>query len=99
MSGLSGTVVLRNNGGNDVSVSANGSFAFATKLVDGAAYGVTVKTNPTGQICAVSNGSGTVSGGNVTSVAVTCSTPSYSVGGPCRACRGRWCCRTTAVTI
>ena len=37
-SGLSGTVVLQDNGGDDLSVSANGSFTFATSLVSGAAY-------------------------------------------------------------
>ena len=52
VTGLSGTVVLQDNGGDDLSVSANGSFAFATKLADGSAYSVTVKSNPTGQSCA-----------------------------------------------
>ena len=46
VSGLSGTVVLQDNGGDDLSVSANGAFTFATKLADGAAYSVTVKTQP-----------------------------------------------------
>ncbi|HEX5194061.1 MAG TPA: Ig-like domain-containing protein, partial [Solirubrobacteraceae bacterium] len=32
VSGASGTVVLQDNGGDDLSVSANGSFAFATKI-------------------------------------------------------------------
>ena len=46
------------------------------------AYSVTVKTNPSGQSCAVSNGSGTVGSANVTNVAVSCtSVASYSVGG------------------
>ena len=82
VSGLSGTVVLQDNGGDDLSVSANGPFTFATKLASGAAYAVTVKTNPSGQTCAVSNGSGTIGSANVTNVAVTCTTtPTYSVGG------------------
>ena len=82
VSGLSGTVVLRNNGGDDLSVSVNGPFGFATKLADGSAYSVTVKSNPSGQTCTVSNGSGTVSGANVTNVAVNCvATQVYSVGG------------------
>ena len=72
VSGLSGTVVLQDNGGDDLSVSANGSFTFATALASGAAYGVTVKTNPSGQTCTVSNGSGTIGSANVTSVTVTC---------------------------
>ena len=60
VSGLSGTVVLQDNGGDDLSVSANGSFTFATALAAGAAYAVTVKTSPSGQSCTVSGGSGTV---------------------------------------
>jgi hypothetical protein len=83
LSGLSsGTVVLQDNGGDNLSVTANGSFAFATALPSGAAYSVTVKTNPSGQSCSVANGSGTVGSANVTSVAVTCtSAPTYTVGG------------------
>ena len=79
VSGLSGTVVLQNNGGNDLSVSANGSFAFSTQLASGAAYAVTVKSSPSGQTCAVSNGSGTVAGANVTTVAVACASAVVNV--------------------
>jgi Putative esterase len=71
-SGLSGTVVLRNNGGDDLTVTANGSFAFATKLAGGAAYEVTVKTNPSGQSCSVANGTGTIAAADVTNVTVSC---------------------------
>ncbi len=82
VAGLTGTVVLQDNGGDDLSVSANGSFTFATKVASGAAYAVTVKTNPAGQTCTVSNGSGTVGSANVTNVAVSCTTtPTYSIGG------------------
>src|SRR5208337_3762634 len=82
VSGLSGTVVLQDNGGDNLSVSANGTFTFATSLVSGSAYSVTVKTNPAGQACTVSNGSGTVGSANVTSVSVSCSNAaSYTVGG------------------
>src|SRR6185312_14186349 len=72
VSGLSGSVVLQDNGGDNLTVSANGSFTFATKLASGASYNVTVQTNPTGQTCTTANGTGTVSGANVTNVAVTC---------------------------
>jgi hypothetical protein len=74
ISGLSGTVVLENNAGNDLSTTANGTFAFSTPLVQGAAYNVTVKTNPAGQTCTVANPSGTVGTANVTNVSVTCVT-------------------------
>jgi len=80
-SGLTGTVVLQNNGGNNLSVTANGSFTFGSKVADGTAYAVTVATQPAGQTCAVANGSGRASA-DVTNVAVTCTTnPTYSVGG------------------
>ena len=75
-------MVLQDNGADNLSVSANGPFTFATALPAGAAYAVTVKTNPSGQTCSVTNGSGTVGAANVTNVAVTCAaTPDLSVGG------------------
>ena len=82
VSGLSGTVVLQDNGGDNLSVTANGSFTFATSLASGAAYSVTVKTNPSGQTCTVTSGTGTVGTANVTNVAVSCANvPKYTVGG------------------
>jgi len=81
ITGLVGTVVLQNNGGDDLTVAVSGGFAFATKLYDGATYGVTVATQPQGQRCVVSNGNGTVSG-DITSVSINCGfTISGSVSG------------------
>lgn len=80
----SGTVVLQNNAGNDLSVSSGGSgaFTFSEAIFDGSAYAVTVKDQPGGGLsCAVSNGSGTVAGANVTNVTITCSSGPFSVGG------------------
>jgi hypothetical protein len=56
------------------------SFA-ATGLEKGAAYAVTVKTQPTlpTQYCVVTRGSGTVATSNVTNVAVDCTTTAFSV--------------------
>src|SRR6266702_3752784 len=81
ISGLSGTVVLRNNGGNDLTVSANGSFTFSAPVAQGSPYAVTVLTQPAGQTCTVANGSGTLAGANITNVTVTCSAIVFSVGG------------------
>src|SRR5882672_7620572 len=81
VSGLTGTgLVLQNNGGNDLAVSANGAFTFLTALKKGQSYSVTVRTQPSGQSCTVANGTGSVSA-NVTNVAVTCVTDAYTVGG------------------
>jgi len=71
---LGGTLVLQNNGGNDLSLTTNSAFTFTTALVAGSAYSVTVKTQPPAQVCAVSNGSGTLVSSNVTNVAVSCVT-------------------------
>jgi len=76
VSGLTGTgLVLQNNGGNDLAISANGAFTFLTALKKGASYSVTVLTPPSGEGCSVTNGGGTVASTNVTDVAVTCATP------------------------
>ena len=80
VSGLSGTVVLQDNGGDNLSVTANGSFTFATTLTSGSAYSVTVLTNPTGQTCTVTSGSGTIASANVTGVAVACAASTGGTG-------------------
>jgi hypothetical protein len=81
VSGLTGTgLVLRNNGGNDLAVSADGPFTFSTAIAGGGAYSVTVFTQPSGQSCTVANGAGTISA-NVTNVAVNCVTAAYTIGG------------------
>ena len=82
--GAGKSVGLLNNGGDGVTVNANGGFTFATALASGAAYNVTVGTQPTGQTCSVTNGSGTVGAANITNVAVACvnNPPStYTIGG------------------
>jgi hypothetical protein len=81
VSGLSGAVVLRINGGNALSVSANGPFAFGVRLADGSTYNVTVATQPAGQGCSVTGGSGAIAGANVTSVSVSCTANAFTVGG------------------
>ena len=78
--GLSGTVVLQDNGGDNLSVSANGPFTFSTPVAGGTGYNVTVKTNPSGQTCTVSSASGTVASANITNVAVSCTGGGGSAG-------------------
>ncbi len=72
VSGLTDTVVLQNNGGNNLTISANGAFIFTTEIANGSTFAVTVSTQPSGQTCSVTNDSGTISDANVTNVAVTC---------------------------
>jgi hypothetical protein len=81
VSGLTASgLVLVNNGGNELSVAANASaFTFTSLLSSGTAFAVTIQSQPTGETCSVTNGTGTVSA-DVTSISVTCSS-SASGGG------------------
>jgi 6-phosphogluconolactonase (cycloisomerase 2 family) len=77
VTGLTGSgLVLQDNAGDDLPISASGPFTFLQTVGSGSGYAVTVKTQPTspGQTCAVTNGSGTVGSANVTNVLVTCTT-------------------------
>ncbi len=73
MSGLTGSVTLKNNGVDTLVRTTNGGFTFATPLLTGSAYAVTLSSQPAGQTCTVANGSGTIAAANVTNVTVTCS--------------------------
>jgi uncharacterized repeat protein (TIGR03803 family) len=82
VSGLSGKgLVLQLSGGATLAVTANGTATFATSLVSGKSYQVTVQTQPSSpqQVCSVANGSGTIGAGNV-AVGVTCVTAASTVG-------------------
>jgi len=76
VNGLFGTgLVLENNGGNALTVNANGAATFTTALASGTAYNVTVRTQPTAtpaQTCTVASGTGTVASAAVTGIAVSC---------------------------
>lgn len=84
VSGLDGEgLVLQNNGGTNVTISANGTFAFPTLEMSGAAYDVTVLTQPTNrwQTCAVVAGTGNVATQDVSDIEVHCETNQYTVRG------------------
>jgi hypothetical protein len=81
VSGLSGTLVLQNNGGDNLTRTADGDFTFNTAVEDGKAYSVTVSSQPTGQTCTVTNGAGTINGADVANAQVACVTNTYKVGG------------------
>lgn len=69
--GSSLSVILQDNGGDNLTANDSGSFTFATQVASGRAYSVTVLTQPTGQTCTVTQGSNTVASANIT-VAVNC---------------------------
>jgi sugar lactone lactonase YvrE len=82
ISGLSASgLVLADNGGDNLTVSSGAtSFTFATRLQSGATYDVTIATQPTGQTCTVSSGTGSAMS-DVTSAAVSCAAETFSISG------------------
>jgi hypothetical protein len=80
--GIGLSVVVQDNGGDNTTLAANGSFQFPTLLATGANYNVTVLTQPIGQTCTVGNASGLVdeTADNVTNVTLTCAASASLTG-------------------
>ena len=79
VSGLTGSVVLQNNGADDLTVS-NGSFSFTSKVSKGSAYNVTVKTQPSPFTCSAASNRGLASD-NMSSVSIVCAVRAYFLSG------------------
>jgi hypothetical protein len=83
VSGLVGTgLVLQDNAADNLSITSNGSFTFATAVASGVGYSVSVLAQPgsPAQVCTVGSGAATVTNAQVTNVAVTCATPVVACG-------------------
>ncbi len=67
-------VTLRNNGGDDLTITVDGTAQFSTPLYWGDIYNVSVYTQPMlpDQACNVTGGTGIVRESNVTTITVTC---------------------------
>jgi len=74
------SVVLVNSSADNLTVSANGAFTFATPVWSGTTYVVAVATQPPAQYCEVTGGSTGTASANVTDVSVSCHDP-FTVGG------------------
>ena len=73
------SVALADNNGDTLTVSGNNSFVFPTKIDQNGSYAVTVTTQPRGQNCTVSAGSGSNLMADVTTVSVACANlPQYA---------------------
>ena len=80
----SGLRLSLNSGLQTLDIAAGAaSFTFPTAVADGTPYDVEIDTQPGGQTCTLASNTGTVSGADVTSIAVVCATTpaAYSVGG------------------
>jgi hypothetical protein len=75
VSGLTGTLVVKDDKSDQLTFTANGSQTFATAYANGSTYSVSVLTQPAGQTCTLgSNASGTITA-NIT-VTATCTATS-----------------------
>ena len=82
ISGLSTSGLQLLNGTETLSVnSGSASFTFNTSIAYSGSYQVTVKTQPTGYICTINNGSGNMGANNISSLQVTCSALTYTLSG------------------
>ncbi len=70
--GLNDTVILQNNGSDNLIINATGGFRFTTALNNLSNYAVTVLTQPTTQTCTIANANGQVNGSNVSDLVVDC---------------------------
>jgi hypothetical protein len=92
VSGLSGTLVLLDNGGDNKTITANGPFTFTTAIFSGLTYAVTVSSKPPALTCTVTQGSGTITSTNITNVAVNCADRNIKCGSSYCAAGSQQCC-------
>lgn len=75
-------LVLQNKSGPLLSVAAgSSSFTFNELLANDEEFDVKIATQPPGAVCTLANNKGKTGSYNVTSVAVTCKTNTYDLGG------------------
>ncbi|WP_205962781.1 NHL repeat-containing protein [Pararobbsia silviterrae] len=72
------SMTLLDNGGDTLTLAANGAFTFATPVAPNQAYAVTINTSPMWQNCVITNDNG-VATAKVTQVKVTCAAASAQV--------------------
>jgi uncharacterized repeat protein (TIGR03803 family) len=80
--GLTGSGLIVADGTTSLTVASGASkFTLPMPLAYGGSYSVGLKSQPAGETCTVSNGSGTMVTGNVTNVLISCTALSYSLSG------------------
>lgn len=69
--------MLQNNGGDDLSITEDGTHRFPVQVEDGRPYSVTILSRPALQNCVVTNGIGSISGADVADVLADCTDKSW----------------------
>jgi hypothetical protein len=79
VAGLTGTLVLQDNGSDNLTVTTNGTSPFVTQIAGGGTYNVSVLSQPTGQNCSLGGNASGTANANVT-IAVTCNASEGAFG-------------------
>lgn len=80
--GLVKSGLVLTNDGEDLAVAAGASSFYFTKLIKSDdRYDITIKTQPKGATCTVTNGSGKANSYSVSTTYVSCLTDQYTLGG------------------
>ncbi|WP_028102687.1 hypothetical protein [Pseudoduganella violaceinigra] len=74
-------LVLQNNGGDDLTITGNGSFAFPTRMATDAPFNITIKTTPADVTCQLSNNTGKINYYTYQQASVVCTPVPYVLGG------------------
>ncbi|MFJ1269245.1 hypothetical protein ACD661_11825 [Legionella lytica] len=83
VTGLTGTLVLQNNGADNLNLDTSGNFTFPTVIAEGSPYNVSVLTQPVNQLCTIINSSGIIGNADIVNVEVNCiDTTTLSVSSP-----------------
>ncbi len=72
VSGLTGTLVLQNNGSDNKTIISDGAYSFSSPIAYNVGYTVTIFSQPAGQVCYLSNPSGTMGTTAIANVNVNC---------------------------
>lgn len=81
VTGLVGTLQIRNNNTDTLVLTSSGAFIFAAKISDGTAYNVTVSSQPAGLLCSISNGNGVIRGNDIDNIIISCVDNSHTLIG------------------
>jgi hypothetical protein len=103
VSGITGgNVVIENNLADDTTLtSSSTSYTFATSVLSGTPYSVTILSKPAALMCSISNKTGTVGNSNVTNANVSCNymDPGIACGAGTYCTVGsQLCCQDTTVS-
>lgn len=88
VSGLNGTLRLQMNDAEELSVSQDGEFAFATDFVHKAPYNAHIAEQPAGQTCQLINAQGRLALSDIKNMQISCVNNLHRVGGVVNGLKG-----------